>query len=385
MIVFACRSRWVGAALVCGAAVGSAHAQEASTEKLKLRAGISQVQDNNFKRAIESKAVSEQIDKQTLDVIVALPYGQQRVELEANLASSKHQTFSQFDNTGHNYSAIWRWSLTPSLIGALGTKRTESLTSPADSVDPNLRNNNVTKIDNLTVAYLLGGPWQVFADYSKGNSTNERALLGVTDVNYQSYTAGISYTPSAGNSLSYALRSDKGTSTSEFTNNGHVLLITYAPTLDTSLKGRLGYLDQRFSVDPKFDFTGVTGGVEAVWRVTPKTSVSASWLREVASFQTVDSTHARTDSLSISPKWQMRPTLSIGWAYKRSQRDGLGSPNGIASTRQERLQESTWDINWQPRKYFILRGAVSSASRTSNVIDQDFTVQVVTLGAQFIY
>ena len=379
------RSQSVAALLACGAAVGCAYAQETSTEKLKLRATMTQIQDSNYQKAIDSKALSDQINTQAVDVIVALPYGQQRLELEANLANNKHQTFTQFDYTGHNYNAVWRWTLTPTLVGALSSKRTETLNSAADSLEPGLRNTNVTRIDNLNAGYLLGGPWQLFADFSKGTSTNERALLGVTDVNYQSYTAGVSYAPSLGNSLNYALRNDKGTSTSDYSSTGHAFVATYAPTTDTTLKGRLAYIEQRFSIDSKFDFSGVTGGVEGSWRVTPKTSINVSWLRDIASFQTLESTHARTDTFSIAPKWQMRPTVFIGWTYRRSARDGLGSPNGTASTRQDRTQESIWDINWQPRKYFILRGGFSNASRTSSIVDQDYTAQVVTLGAQFIY
>jgi hypothetical protein len=49
------------------------------------------------------------------------------------------------------------------------------------------------------------------------------------------------------------------------------------------------------------------------------------------------------------------------------------------------MQETMWDINWQPRKYVILRAAYANANRTSSVVDQDYTAQVVTLGAQFIY
>ena len=393
------RSHAVVALLTCGAAVGCAHAQEGNTEKLKLRAAVTQAQDNNFQRAIDTKAVADQINTQTLDVIVALPYGQQRLELEANLAANKHQTFTQFDYTGHNYNAAWRWSLTPSLVGVLSSKRTETLNSVADSVDPTLRNTNVTKIDNLNAGYLLGGPWQLFADYSKGTSTNERALLGINDINFQSHTVGVSYAPSAGNSLNYALRSDTGNSNStsnntsantsissgEYRYTGHAFVATYAPTVNTSLKGRLAYIEQRFAIAPKFDFSGITGGLEGTWRVTPKTSINTSWLRDITSFQTVDSTHASTDVFSFAPKWQVRPTLSVGWTYKQSVRDGLGSPNGTASTRRDHMQETMWDINWQPRKYVILRAAYANANRTSSVVDQDYTAQVVTLGAQFIY
>lgn len=388
MTRFSARRRVAFTLLTWGAAVGCVYAQEAATtdsEKFKLRAGLMQTQDSNFERGIDSMAVADKINTQTLDVIVALPYGQQRLELEANVASNKNQTLTQFDYTAHNYNGAWRWSLTPSLVGSLSSKRTETLNSAATSLDPTLRNINVTKIDDLNAVYLLGGSWQLFADYTKGTSSNERAVLGVSDLNFRSYTLGLGYTPSVGNSISYARRSDTGTSTSEYTYNGHILVITYAPSVSTSLKGSLAYIEQRFALDHTFDFNGLTGGLEGTWQATAKTSIAVNWLRDIASFQTVDSTYARTDSFSVAPKWQARPTLSIGWTYKQSVRDGLGNPSGTASTRQDRTQEATWDINWQPRKYFILRGAFSKAGRTSSVIDQDFSAQVVTLGAQFIY
>ncbi len=379
------RQHTLAAVIACGAAMGCAHAQEDSTEKLKLRAGLKQSQDSNIQRLVDSKALADQINTQTLDVNVALPYGQQRLLLEANLADYKHQTYTQFDYTGHSYNAAWRWSLTPTLVGSLSTRRIETLNPAADSLDPSLRNTNVTKIDNLNAGYLLGGPWQLFADYSKGSSTNERPVLGVPDAHYQSYTVGVNYTPSVGNSLNYARRVDTGTSINDYSYSGHALVAVYAPTINTTLKGRIAHLDQRFAVDPKFDFSGIVGGLEATWRVTPKTTINASWLRDIASFQTLESTHSRTDTFSLAPNWQMRPTLSIGLSVKRAVRDGLGSPNGKASTRQDQTQETAWNINWQPRSYIVLRGSVSKASRTSNVIDQDFTAQVVSLGAQFIY
>lgn len=379
------RRQTVIATLVCCAAMGCARAQEANTERLKISAGIAQSQDSNFQRAIDALAVSDQINIQTLDVAVALPYGQQRLELEANLANNRHQTLSQFDYTGQNYNVAWRWSVTPTLAGTLSSKRTETLNSAADSLDPNLRNTNVTRIDNLNGVYLLGGPWQLFADYSKGVSTNERVVLGMTDVRYQSYTVGVGYAPSAGNSVNYARRSDTGTSISDYRYDSHAIVVSYAPTTHTTIKGRVGYIEQRFTVDPKFDFGGITGGLEGTWRATPKTSLNASWLRDITSFQTVDSTHARIDTLSIGPSWQARPTLAVSVTFRQSVRDSLGSPSGAASTRQDRMQETVCDIRWQPRTYFSLYASFTKASRTSSVIDQGYTAQIATIGAQFTY
>ncbi|MES2949385.1 MAG: outer membrane beta-barrel protein [Pseudomonadota bacterium] len=379
------------AALIIGGVMGCAHAQEKDPERLKLKAEATRSEDSNFLRAPESKAVADQISNQTLDVNLAFPYGQQRLEFEGNLINSQHQTLKQFDFVGHNYLAAWRWSLSPTVLGVLSTKRTESLNSAADSVDPSLRNKNTTKVDSLTAGYLLGGPWHLLAEYSRGSSINERALLGVADVRYDSYMAGFSYAPTNNNTLSYARRMDSGTNTSASTGtsgysyNGHVLLVTYALTSNTSMKARLAYLEQRFTVDPKFDFSGVSGGLDATWRITGKTSLTGSWQRDLSSFQTPDSTYAQTDVFSLVPNWQIRPTLSLGLKFSQSVRDALGNPNGTLSTRRDHTYESGLSIQWQPRGYIRLRGSMTQAKRTSNAVDQDYSANVVLLGAQFIY
>lgn len=383
--------RHAAVVVLIGAAAGLAHAEEKDPERLKLRAGVSRSEDSNYQRLPQDKAVADQINSQTLDVNLALPLGQQRFELEANLLNNQHQTLTEFNFLGQNYRAAWRWSLSPTLLGVLSSKHTESLNSSADSVDPNLRNKNTTNLDTLTVGYLLGGPWHLLAEYSKANSANERALVGASDVRYESYTAGISYAPTNSNTLSYARRVDSGTNTSAvvgasgYSYNGHVLMATYALNSNTSLKARLAYLEQHFALDPKFDFSGMAGGVDATWNITGKTSVVVGWQRDISSFQTLESTYALTDSFGIAPTWQARPTLSIGLQFKQGVRDALGNPNGKANTRRDRTYDTGMSVKWQPRKYVNLRASVTQANRSSNALDQDYSAHVVLLGAQFIF
>ena len=372
-------------ALIVGAMVGCAYADDKDFDRLKLRAGLSRSEDNNYLRAPESKAVADKIDSQTLDLNVMLPYGQQRLELEANFFTSQHQTLTQFDFSGKNYSAAWRWSLTPKILGVLSTKHTEMLNSTADSIDPTLRNKNVADLDTLTVGYLLGGPWQLFTDYSKASSVNEHALLGTTDIHYQSVTIGASYAPSVGNTLSYTRRLDTGTSISDYSGNGHALTASYALNGSTSLKARIGYLEQRFAIDRKYDFSGFNGGIEGTWHITGKTSIVGGWQRDLMSFQSQDSTYARIDTFSVAPSWQIAPTLSVGLQYKQAVRESLGNLNGSVNTRQDRTRDTVWTVQWQPRSYISLRGSYAQLSRTSNVVDQDFFAHVVMFGVQFIF
>jgi hypothetical protein len=184
---------------------------------------------------------------------------------------------------------------------------------------------------------------------------------------------------------------DSGTNTSALTGvsgysyNGHLILASYALNSSTSLKARLAYLEQHFSLDPKYDFSGVSGGVDATWHMTGKTSIVGSWQRELNSFQTLDSTYAQTDTFSLAPNWQATRTLSMGLQFRQGVRDALGNPNGTASTRRDRTYDTGLSVQWQPRKYVSLRASVTQANRTSTAVDQDYTARVVLLGAQFIY
>ncbi|MEO7106200.1 MAG: hypothetical protein ABIZ09_07505, partial [Rhodoferax sp.] len=351
--------------LLVVASVGCAYGQEKDPERLKLKVGATQADDSNVTRLPDNKAVADQINSQTLDVNVALPIGQQRFELEANLVNNQHQKQTQLDFLSQNYLAAWRWSLSPELLGVLSTKHTESLNSAADSVDPNLRNKNIANLNDLTLGYLLGGPWHLVADLSKGTSSNEQAVLGVSDVGYDAYTAGVSYSPSKTSSLSYGRRMESGTNTnaltgiSNYSNSGHILLLTYALNDSTSFKARLAYLEQHFSADPNYDFSGISGGIDATWRITSKSTFVGGWQRDIASFQTLDSTYAQTDTFSFAPQWQARPTLNVGLMFKQSIRDALGNPNGTASTRRDRTSDSAFTVLWQPRNYVNFRASVT--------------------------
>ncbi len=378
-------------AMLVGTAVGCAYGQEKEPERLKLRVGATRTEDSNYLRLPESKAIADQVNSQTLDVSVAFPFGQQRVDIDANLTKSEHQTATRFDFLSQNYSAAWRWSLSPRLLGVLSSKHTESLNSAADSIDPTLRNRNVTNLDTLSLGYLLGGPWHLLAEYSTGTSANEQALLGVSDVRYESYTAGFSYSPSSDRSLSYARRVDSGTNTSVLTGlagynyTGDVFSATYAFTSNTSLKARLGYLEQHFPLNSSFDFSGVTGGVDATWRITGKTTLTGGWQREITSFQTLDSTYAQTDTFTLAPTWQAGPTLSVGLQFRQGLRDAMGGLNGIASTRRDRTYDQALTVVWHPRRYVSLRASATQSNRTSTAVDQDYSASAVVLGALFIY
>jgi len=377
------------ACMVCTMAASGLHAQEETSAKapakLKLTADDTLSTDSNFLRAPDAKAVSDRIGSQSLTVAAALPYSQQLLEFDANIAHYQHQTLTQFDFTSQNYGAAWHWSLTPSLLGSLRTKHTESLNSTADSVDPNQRNKNTSNVDTLNAAYLLGGPWQLLGEYTRLTSTNEHAVLGTSDTRNHAFTAGVGYTPSAGNSLNYAYRSESGTSTGDYRYSAHMLVATHALSQVTTLRGRLGYVEQRFSANPELDFNGPIGALEATWQATGKTTIAAAWQRELSSFQTQNSTYAQTDTLSLTPTWRISTKLSMALQYTRGVRSSRGSINGLAGNREDQTRDTAWTLQWQPRHYFNLKWSVASSSRTSNVADQNYNAQMTSLGVQFLY
>ena len=182
---------------------------------------------------------------QAIGVNVALPYSLQRFELDASVTGNQHQTYSNFDYTAQNYSAAWRWSLTPRVRGSLTSTRTESLNAANDSQNPNLRNKNTTQNNALSAAYDLGGPWQATAGVSNTSTVNEQAVIGQTDNRSTGVNVGLRYAKSSGNTLAYSLQRASGTSGSDYTGTTHEFTATWVPSGNTSVNARLAFIDQQ--------------------------------------------------------------------------------------------------------------------------------------------
>jgi exopolysaccharide biosynthesis operon protein EpsL len=367
--------------IVMGVASTCIQAQDVVT----YRASVAISQDDNFLRGPTATAVTEEIYTQNIGARIAVPYSLQRFELDIGLTNYKQKRFSNFDYLSKNYTGSWFWSYTPRLRGTLSTSRTESLNATSDSVNPGLRNRNVSTITGLTAEYELGGALRVLGGYTSSRSINEQALIGQSDNQSNSYNTGLRYSLASGSSVGYGFQRSFGSSTNGYVQTTHSLNGAWQPGGSTSVTVRVAHSDQHYSLTPEYDFSGISGSASMVWRLTGKTTLTTGWQRDLASFQTSGSTHTRTDTLSVAPAWQVNAKNSVGASYRYSLRSNQGSPTGIADQRHDILRDTSISYSWQPRQFATVSTSYTHSVRTSDNIGLDYISRLASLSAQFSF
>jgi hypothetical protein len=181
------------------------------------------------------------------------------------------------------------------------------------------------------------------------------------------------------------LRTAQGSTGNDYRSNAHELTAIWVPSGNTSVNARLVYLEQYFSLAPQFDYSGPSGNVMVNWRITGKLSVTGGWQRDLSSYQTAGTTHTRTDAISAASTWRVGTRTSLVLQYKNALRDDQGSPNGIAATRQDRLQDVSLRFNWQLRPLTTLSAAVTQSTRNTNQVNADFLSRQLSLSALLLF
>ncbi|RFO97988.1 hypothetical protein DIC66_04480 [Rhodoferax lacus] len=364
--------------------MGSTGAMAQSQDLVKWRASANVQNNNNFFNT-NTAPVSERLTSETLGVNLSIPYSLQRFELDASVVASQYQSNTNFDNTGTNYNGTWFWSFTPELHGTVTSSRAETLVAANDSVDRTLRNKTTAQNNAIAAAYDLGGPWQVTAGVVNTSTINERAVIGQSDNHATGANAGVRYVLGSGNSLAYFHQVSNGDSNTDYVLTTDDVAVVWVLSGNTTLNGHVASVNQKFGATPQFDFSGTSGAANLVWRLTGKTSLTAGWQRDLVSYQTLGSTHTQTDYFTIAPVWQISPVTSVRAQYRTGTLDDKGNPYGTASSRQDRLQDTSLSFSWQPYQKLSLSATIAQTSRSSTVANTDFTAQLLTLGAVFSF
>ncbi len=362
-----------------GLACACAQAQDVVT----YRASAGMSLDDNFLRGPSDTAVTEEIYTQGVGVRVAIPYSLQRFELNVGLNNNRHKRFSNFDFVSQNYSASWLWSYTPRLRGTLSTSRTESLNATSDSVNPGVRNRNVSITTGLTAEYELGGALRLLGGYTNSESINEQALIGQSDNRSNSFNTGLRYSLASGSSVGYGFQRSFGSSTSGYVQTTHSLDGAWQPGGSTSVTVRVAHSNQHFGPTPELDSSGVSGSVSMAWRLTGKTTLTTGWQRD----QTAGSTYNHTDSMSVAPAWQLNTKNSVGASYRYALRSYQvpTSLTGIADQRQDVLRDASVSYTWQPRPFATVFTSYTYSMRTSDTVGLDYIARLASLSAQFSF
>jgi len=388
------------ALLACGAARGDAY------DALNVTLGVNVMHDDNLFRlssSVDPRTVlgtatkSDTITVKTLGIKFAKDYSLQRIELDANLVDYKYSTFDYLSFTARNYSAIWRWSLTPYFHGNLSRTHNEAANSFTDYTGYNRQNTRTTEVTRLDGAFEFG-PVHVIGGVTRSESVNSEVFLAEGDSTYDAAEVGLRYAFPSGSSITALTRHGTGEYTNRknpspiglydngFDQSEHELKFAWPITGKTRLDGRIFRVERQHDHYAMRDYAANGGNLNLSWMITGKTSLTASLAREIGAYQTVYSNFTVLDRLSISPYWQMSAKTGLRLRYdysRRSFRDPIISTS--FDDREDTTRLGSVALEWRPIDALFLSATIQSDRRTSNKPGLDYKSNMGIVAAQFTF
>ncbi len=382
----------------------SAWAQAGDT--VTLSAAYTQQTDSNLFRLPDSANVnaligrpdaSENISITSLGININKAYSLQRFELSLNLVDTKYQSFSYLDYVARNYDAAWRWSITPHLHGSLSTSRNETLNSFADYQNVNQRNKRTNTQSGFDVAYDVTGAWQLLAGLARSRQSNQQEIQAESDYRSNSANVGLRYAYASGSALTYILKTTDGANLNQaslapgssgdsFDQTDHTLKLLWVVSGKSAADLTLGHINRQHPQFAQRDYSGMTAAVNFNWSMSGKTALTASWARELSSYQTNYASYAQKDRFSVGPTWQVSPKVAIRLRHTVTQINYLSAPASVTlPAREDTTQDASLSVDWQPYKRLNLYASLQKATRESNFAGLDFDSNIANFSAQYSF
>jgi len=369
--------------------------------------GVSVTHDDNFNRGPSSLAASDDITTSSLAFKLNKAYSLQRFELEASYVEQRYKTYSQNNYDATPYKAAWHWSLTPYLHGKLSA---DSVKMPFNDYadDPNSLSGsrttrNLTTIENTRFDAVLdlNPSWHLLGGVSDYTKKYSEITTGNLNSNTTRAEAGIRYTTSSGNTLSYILHSGRGEyfdlplalspfkNTAPFDDVENELRLQWLLTAKTSLNAVLFHLQRKYTDASigDFDFSGNGGNIGMNWAITAKTSLSATISRQLSAYTASDASYTRTDRFALASSWKTSAKTALRASLAYSLRDYLGSPLGTNSGRTDTLRSGMLSFEWQALRNATLAASLQTEKQTSTntLVDLDYDRNRVSVTADIAF
>jgi len=340
---------------------------------------------------------SEQIGVSSLGLSFKTKQSLQQFELSATAIDYQYQNFNYLSFTATNFDAAWRWSFTPRWHGSLTATRKETLNSFADYTGTFERNVRLDTGSALDTEYEIDGPWRLVAGLSGNRESNQIALVAGSDFSNTSANVGVRYAFASGSSIAFRSRSYQGTYLNIVIPSAGLYDNAYAQQdQDLRLHWELGggsaadaNLTYTARTHPNYaqrDWDGFNTGLNLNWLITGKSSLAAGYQHQLGDYATASSNYSQTDTLTLSPVWQIRPKASLQLQSTYAQVQYMGSPTTVPTLARRDINRSlNLSLNWQPYDKLSFSTSVGTLSRGSSQTGFDYDASQLSFSAQLFY
>lgn len=325
----------------------------------------------------------DQILRYGAGIIVDKPVSRQRIYANLAYYQNDYNHFNQLDFGAPAIDTYWAWQVGNLWSGRLGYDRDRALSNFADQLQPQ-KNIRTQERHYFRPQYELSANLRVkgaLEYYTLGNSAFVRSNredtiydLGVERISPQLNSFGffVRFTD-----VEYPDRPDiPGIGPSSFDQTDFDLRVDWRATGASRLAGRVGYTEREF---PGSNFGGVTGRMVWDWVPTGKTSISFVARRQFEYLEDALGNGALVQGVSVEPRWNMTPKISLSAFAEYRERDRDLSPI------DERYRVLELSANYAPVDNLQFSVSYRRDRRRTDFQVLDYDANVVSGSAQLTF
>lgn len=399
-----------GVGMVCATTAMTAQAQDAEGDVISLTAGLGVARDSNVLRVPKGTdttryggdKLSDIILRGTLGIAFDRLISQQRLQMSANINGFKYSEYSEFDNLGYDAGLNYDWVIGRPFFGRVGGRVYQYQPTVQDRGlgQTNIKRNEVER----QTLYLNGGirftpTWSVIAGWDLDRRRNSTSLYDDSDADYNTLEGGVRFAPGTGTEIDVVYRRTDGSykrlqvfgadglpllggpRSSDFKQDALVARVSYRPSEDSLLAGRVGYTQRNYDVDGTRDFKGLTTGFDVQWAPSGAITMLVQLSRDIEPDDSaITATYADAKAIALRPTIQATGKIKVLPFYQYVDRAYKGE--GGANERKDTFQAYGLGINYEIRRNLNALFDLRQEKRKSNLAGLNFDANIVSLGIQ---
>jgi hypothetical protein len=399
-----------GIGIICSTTTMTAMAQNEDGDVISLTAGLGVTRDSNVLRVADGtdttpyggNGMADTYLRGTLGISFDRLISQQRLQMSAEVDGYKYNEYSEFDNLGYNAGLNYDWVIGRPFFGRVGGRVYQY--QPAVQ-DRGLQQTDVDRneVQRQTV-YLNGGvritpSWSAIAGWDLDRRRNSSSLYDDSDADYNTLEGGVRFAPGTGTEIDFVYRRTDGDyqslqingpdglplltgpRSSDFKQNALVARVSYRPSEDSRLAGRIGYTQRSYDVDGSRDFSGITTGFDVEWAQSGAIKMLVSVSRDIEPDDSaITATYADAKSIAVRPTIQATGKIKLLPFFQYVDRTYKGE--GGASDRKDDTVAFGLGVTYEIRRNLNALFDLRQERRNSNIDVLDYDANIVSLGIQ---
>ena len=338
--------------------------------------------------------VTDQVGKAELGLLFHTLQGLQSFDVDAHFDNYQYQTETDQDHTEANYTAAWKWAVTPRLTGNVDAMQAE--TPRASAIYGPGPNRQTQTHYSADAQYEVDGPWHVIAGVSQDKHSSQYTDPSNPDTQSNSEDLGLRYDFSSGSWIRLSVISVNGNylsdGTAAFAATGDSyrqleedLRLHWLLRADTSADAYITQINRTDQYNTQLNFSGFNYGANGNWAITQRSSLVAGYLHELSIDLEPAALFTTRDALNWGVNWQIGNWVQLQLRQTLEQLGFRVQPGDSTNVRQDSSHDTSLALVWMAGRRWQVSAAVQQQEHSSTLAGQGYTGQQISLSTQLSF